>query len=428
MSAFWIFGIFVNVVLIGAAIYWVFAQMRGKRDCGQDGTGQAPGSFPGGAGEMKARWDVFCAVVDNYGDAAVSWRLARQLAAEHGFPVRLWIDDLATLHHLWPAVDPAPDRQRCCGVEVRRWTSPFPETEPADVVIEAFGCRLPEAYLEAMAARAPQPVWVNLEYLSAEDWIEDCHGRSSPHPRLPLTRHFFFPGFTPGAGGLLRERGLIERRDEFLREGAVGFWRGLGVEPPGAETTVVSLFAYENAAVGELLGAWAERGEALTCLVPQSRITADVCRFFGAPEFAPGDSVRRGSLTVWALPFLRQDDYDRLLWACDFNFVRGEDSWVRAQWAGRPFVWHAYPQDDGVHLGKLDAFLDRYCAGLDAAPASALGAFWRAWNRRQDIGAAWPALWLRRDALAHHARAWAGRLAEQEDLAAMLVKFCADRV
>lgn len=379
-------------------------------------------------GAEGVRWDVFCAVVDNYGDAAVSWRLARQLAAEHGFAVRLWIDDLATLHRLWQEVDPARDGQRCCGVEVRRWTSPFPGTESADVVIEAFGCRLPEAYLQAMAARASRPVWVNLEYLSAEPWIEDCHDRSSPHPRLPLIRHFFFPGFTPGTGGLLRERGLIERRDSFRREGAPAFWRGLGIEPPGAETTVVSLFAYENAAAGELLGAWAEGGEALTCLVPQSRITADVRRFLGVSELAPGDRVRRGSLTVRALPFLRQDDYDRLLWACDLNFVRGEDSWVRAQWAGRPFVWHIYPQDDGVHLDKLDAFLDRYGAGLDAASGSALGAFWRAWNRRRDIGAAWPALWLRRDALARHARSWAERQAEQEDLAAMLVRFCADRV
>ena len=44
---------------------------------------------------MSRSWDVFCRVVDNYGDAAVCWRLARQLADEHGARVRLWIDLLA---------------------------------------------------------------------------------------------------------------------------------------------------------------------------------------------------------------------------------------------------------------------------------------------------------------------------------------------
>lgn len=374
------------------------------------------------------RWDIFCAVVDNYGDAGVSWRLARQLAAEHGLTVRFWVDDLAKLHRLWPAVASGLDAQRCCGVEVRRWASPFPETEPADVVVEAFGCRLPEAYVAAMAARARQPVWINLEYLSAEAWVEGFHGRPSPHPRLPLTRHFLFPGFAPGTGGLIREQGLMERRDDFRRDGAGAFWRALGIGPPGPESTAVSLFAYENAAAGELLCAWAEGSAPLLCLVPQSRVTADVCRFFGVTDLAPGDSLSRGSLTVHALPFLGQDDYDRLLWACHLNFVRGEDSFVRAQWAGAPFVWHIYPQEDGAHWNKLDAFLELYCRGLEAEAASALGAFWRAWNGSGNIGHAWTALWRQRDALARHARVWADRLAGEEDLATGLVKFCRDRV
>jgi uncharacterized repeat protein (TIGR03837 family) len=47
-----------------------------------------------------------------------------------------------------------------------------------------------------------------------------------------------------------------------------------------------------------------------------------------------------------------------MLRACDLNFVRGEDSLVRALWAGQPFVWHIYPQDDNAHHAKLQAFLD----------------------------------------------------------------------
>ncbi|MBY0444112.1 MAG: elongation factor P maturation arginine rhamnosyltransferase EarP, partial [Burkholderiales bacterium] len=38
------------------------------------------------------RWDIFCRVIDNYGDIGVCWRLARQLSFEHGFAVRLMVD------------------------------------------------------------------------------------------------------------------------------------------------------------------------------------------------------------------------------------------------------------------------------------------------------------------------------------------------
>ena len=53
----------------------------------------------------RPQWDVFCAVVDNYGDIGVCWRLSRQLAAEHGIAVRLWVDDLKPFARLCPAVD-----------------------------------------------------------------------------------------------------------------------------------------------------------------------------------------------------------------------------------------------------------------------------------------------------------------------------------
>ena len=117
--------------------------------------------------------DIFCTVVDNYGDAAVCWRLARQLATEHGWKIRLWIDDPAPLAQLAPDYGNGP-------VSVRLWPNPWPTAgladDAADVVIEAFACELPPAYVEAMAARSRPPVWLNLEYLSAESWVAGCHG------------------------------------------------------------------------------------------------------------------------------------------------------------------------------------------------------------------------------------------------------------
>ncbi|MEW5888236.1 MAG: elongation factor P maturation arginine rhamnosyltransferase EarP [Pseudomonadota bacterium] len=374
------------------------------------------------------RWDIFCAVVDNYGDIGVTWRLARQLAAEHGLRVRLWVDDPHSLVRLYPGVDAVAMAQTRQGVELRRWLRPFPEQEAhdvGDVVVEAFACELPAAYLNAMAARKPQPCWINLEYLSAEDWVAGCHGLTSPHPRLPLTKRFFFPGFTTATGGLLRERDLLARRDRFRGDdrARAALWQFLGVPEPAPQQFTISLFGYENPALGGLLAAWSEGGEDILCLVPEGRLLGDVSAFFGATAEV-GVSFRRGRLELRVIPFVDQDAYDRLLWVCDLNFVRGEDSFVRAQWAGRPLVWHIYPQEQDAHWPKLRAFEDLYCAGLAPAAARALADFWEAWNRGEGAGAAWAGFRAHRAGLEAHAADWARRLARQEDLAAALVRAC----
>lgn len=140
------------------------------------------------------RCDIFCAVVDNFGDIGVCWRLARQLVAEHGYAIRLWVDDLASFARICPQIDPTAPVQSVAGVEVQRWDRTFAGgVTPADVVVEAFACALPECYVAAMAACPARPVWINLEYLSAEPWVDGCHAMASPHPRLPLVKHFFFP-------------------------------------------------------------------------------------------------------------------------------------------------------------------------------------------------------------------------------------------
>lgn len=334
--------------------------------------------------------DIFCAVVDNYGDIGVCWRLARQLAHEHGIAVRLWVDDLASFRRLYPAIDPAMPAQRHQGMEIRHWQSPFGEAEPAQLVIEAFACQMPDGYVAAMAVQKSRPVWINLEHLSAEEWVAGCHGLPSPHPSLPLTKYFFFPGFTRQTGGLLLESELIAQRDAFQHDSQAiaAFWQSIGVAQSKRNEIRVSLFCYENPALPELLAAWAAGGIPMLCLVPEGRVLPQVAEFFGQAQAAPGDVINRGSLTVHVLPFLNQECYDQLLWACDINFVRGEDSFVRAQWAARPFVWHIYPQHDNVHKQKLLAFMQLYCAGLTPDAAGVLQALWEAWNFSPGMNAA----------------------------------------
>ena len=301
-------------------------------------------------------WDVFCEVIDNHGDIGVCWRLACNLA-ERGESVRLWIDDPSALEWMAP--------QGASGVVVSRWetTTRFPP--PGDVVVEAFGCEPAPAFVAAMAAMPTPPRWINLEYLTAERYALRSHGLPSPvlsGPGSGLTRHFFYPGFTAESGGLLREADLQERQARFDR---TAWLRGVGVD--GLQGRCVSLFCYEPFALAELLRQLAQSGEPMQLLVTAGR-AASAVRAVLQQEQLPS------ALAITWLPLLTQIDYDHLLRACDLNFVRGEDSLVRALWSGRPFCWQIYPQSDGAHHAKLEAFL-----GWLEAPQS-LRQFHRGWN------------------------------------------------
>jgi uncharacterized repeat protein (TIGR03837 family) len=379
-------------------------------------------------------WDIFCTLVDNYGDIGVCWRLARQLATEFDLRVRLWVDDLARFARINPGIDPAVAVQSSHGVEVRLWRTPFADSDiapgVADVVIEAFACELPEPYLIAMVQRLPQPVWINLEYLSAESWVSGCHGLPSPHPRLPLTKYFFFPGLRLGTGGLLAEHGL---RDRFCRLQAdndlqAAFWQGVGLAVPRPDVLRFSLFAYENHAIPALLDTWVQSEDEVLCLIPEGRAAGLACTHLGSADSGAGTAAIKGNLEMRVLPFVEQVRYDELLALCDCNFVRGEDSFVRAQWAARPMVWQIYPQEEGVHWRKLSAFLDLYCEGLEADASKAVRAFWGAWNDGVGAGEAWLEFWRQRAVLEAHAVRWAERLAAHGDLAHALVDFCNHRL
>ena len=376
---------------------------------------------------MRINWDIFCRVVDNFGDIGTAWRLARQLVTEHAITVRLWVDDLPAFQRLWPEIVMDVEKQHCQGVEVRAWSQPFPFVLPAQVVIEAFGCTLPASYLTAMSTQSPPAVWINLEYLSAEAWVKTHHTLPSPHPKLPLTKFFFFPGYEKGTGGVLCERDLARRRERFQRTGTAAFWQGLELEAPAPSELRVSLFAYENPRLADLLDAWVKHKQLVTCLIPEGRLVPQLAAWLGETALPVGTVRRRGGLELRILPFLKQDDYDRLLWACDLNFVRGEDSCVRAQWAQKPFVWQPYPQAENAHWDKLDALTRLYVDGLPNAESQAITALWQGWNGRGDLTQAWADFMRVKPAIDVHAKRWTDRLAEPGDLAANLVAFVEDR-
>jgi uncharacterized repeat protein (TIGR03837 family) len=349
----------------------------------------------------RLTWDIFCHVIDNWGDLGVCWRLAAQLA-ERGQQVRLWVDDGAPLDWMAPGALAGnwPD------VEVRNWPradedATPPQVAPGDVLVEAFGCEIQPQWVQALQPSSAGRVWLNLEYLSAETYVQRCHGLPSPVLSGPLagrTKWFFYPGFSAGTGGLLRETGLLHRQAAFDREG----WLRSRHIPVG-DSPVVSLFCYEPPALPALLR--------LPMLADARWLVAP-----GRAQAAFSQAASTDTRCTW-LPHLPQTEFDHLLWACDLNFVRGEDSLVRALWAGKPFVWQIYPQHDDAHHAKLDAFLDWL-----QAPAS-LRAFHHTWNGVSQAPLGTPAL-----------EEWGGcalaareRLLRQDDLLTQLLGFVTEK-
>lgn len=389
-------------------------------------------------------WDIFCCVVDNFGDIGVTWRLARQLKREGKIPthgnevqVRLWVDDLASFARICPGLDPAQDGQWVAGIYIQHWHDTLPaDTSPARVVIEAFACELPAPFIERMASQPKPPCWINLEYLSAESWVEDCHALASPQRvgNQSLNKYFFFPGFTAKTGGLLCEQGLIAERERWQQDkaGLAAYWASLGLPPKEENELRVSLFTYESDALVSLVNSWCQSAIPVILLLPLGRSLQDVLRGAGIEgtitTAKAGDLLHSGNLTIKLLPMTDQAGYDRLLWSCDLNLVRGEDSFVRAQWAARPFLWHIYPQEEQAHMIKLDGFLDHYLAALPADAAQWLRKFSHALNQGEETGELW-AQWPRYSAIwQQHGRSWSQKLLRDGDLVTRLVKFLESRI
>ena len=361
-------------------------------------------------------YDIFCRVIDNYGDIGVCWRLARQLAgAPFHAPVRLWVDDLTAFARIEPGVSPDRNRQPLGGVDIIHWTADAPALTPHPVVIEAFACDPPDDFVRRMIAQ--DSLCINLEYLSAESWVESCHALPSLQSN-GLRKSFFFPGFTPATGGLLREPGLIAARDAWLAnpETRWNWLRTLGlgsglIEGLQSGWRQVFLFGYPSAPVCALIEALARQPQATVVLRPRGMY----------PDLAePLDAKVR----VVEIPFVPQAEFDQLLWSSDLNFVRGEDSLVRAIWAGKPLVWQIYEQEENIHLDKLQAWLDR-------SPYSpAVHALMRAWNTADATATARhldellnPSAWAQ---WCVQAGRWSAELARQTDLATALTAFCAN--
>ncbi|WP_299792435.1 elongation factor P maturation arginine rhamnosyltransferase EarP [uncultured Shewanella sp.] len=382
----------------------------------------------------NTHWDIFCAVVDNYGDIGVTWRLAQQLANEYQIDIRLWVDDLASFSHILPTLKPELASQTFNRVTIHQWNTPLDISyQPGAVVIEAFACELPDKVKDQLLAQQQTPndtppLWLNLEYLSAEGWVEGCHGLPSMQPS-GIKKYFFFPGFTANTGGLICERDLLKQRAEWQSDPAnkLALFSQLGLRGIDEKDLVISVFSYETAALPALCRHWQASSRKIHALIPKGRSLNSLTQLLPCPieELNPGQQVVLGNLTIHILPMTDQPGYDKLLWSCDYNIVRGEDSFLRAQWAAKPFIWHIYPQEDDYHLIKLEAFIRLYCDNLAPDIAKQWSELNLAFNRelQSEVIFHWQQLDSLNLPLLQHAQKWPIFALNDADLATRLVQF-----
>lgn len=376
------------------------------------------------------RCDLFCAVVDNFGDIGICWRLARQLQSEFRWQVCLWVDDLQSFQKICPQLHTGKADQELEGVRIRLWSKVLPrltDKDVPDVLLDALACAAPQEYLAWLNRSAVSPLWLNLEYLSAESWVEDCHEMRSIHPQFSLEKYFFFPGFSCKTGGLLRERERVQELRLFAADlpKQHSFWQRIGVPDAMNYRRKISLFAYSQPAISNWIELLSQQAESHLVVVPEGVLACELQQKY--PELLTG-KMEKGALSLRILPFVAQPDYDLLLASCDINFVRGEDSIIRAHWAGKPFIWQIYRQDERAHQKKLHAFLKLFL--LEAAPhlRECITALFDAWEHEQDISQSWLEYVKQFNEIQIHTLHWQQFLMVQKDLASNLVRFVENRL
>lgn len=384
---------------------------------------------------MKCIW-MFCRVIDNFGDIGVCWRLARQLAHEQNMKVVLWVDDWSAAQALIPNLQAAPGV--CDGVTLIHWqadivSQQLSDLAAADAVIETFACDLPLEVVQWMQGR--KLVWLNLEYLTAESWVDDIHLLPSPQGN-GIQKFFYCPGFTAQTGGLSVEQevmknsavlSLAEQQSLRQKHGLLSLADHLHVYVFGYTDEMWPKWFETWQQSAQAMVVWLARGQVLDCLkplYPQLQQLEQV-----------GDSVQIGNIHVCLAPFVAQSEFDQILQTADMCVVRGEDSVLRALWQGQLFWWQIYRQQDDAHHDKLHAFWRRFELDVKDLQDAGCAEAWQAFQQLSDElnGAqtltetqrlhAWQTVLIYRLELQKLLQKWRDWLWQQDSLATQLANF-----
>lgn len=378
---------------------------------------------------QKNCW-IFCNVIDNYGDIGVSWRLANILHSELNLNVCLWVDQPSALQALCPDLPTLPCTYQ--NIHLRTWQPDhaydLPEHAP-QIVIETFGCNLPDNIIAVI--KACKPLWLNWEYLSAEDSNERLHALPSLQAN-GIQKYFWFMGFSEKSGGLLREKNY---RFQPASDHSVQALRR-ELKLPEKNSPEWLLFGYKSGVWHKWLDMWQQAGQAMTLMLAGTQIIESLKEYRALPDYAlreSGDTFQIGCIRLIRIPFVAQNRFDDLLQLSDGLLIRGEDSFVRAQFSGKPFFWHIYPQDEKIHIDKLHAFWNKAYPYYPEETASAHQALSDELNQAVELTeqqrlSAWQTLWRQMHQWQQGAASWQNFLFNQASATEKLAKFIEDNI
>lgn len=311
--------------------------------------------------------DIFCEIIDNFGDIGVVYRISKELKKIfQNVRIRIVLNRLEEFKAINKKVKDT-DYQEIDGLicVTEKYVKENMESfGVSDVFIEAFGCNVPEEYVKA--AKENSKLWINLEYLSGEKWIEDFHLCESLIDSKTLKKIFFMPGFSEKSGGVIIDSGFLERmkfgkenRDEVFKK----YFKDFDLKDKfigtvfsyekNFENLLETLKNYEKETVLLLMG---EKTQKSFSEILKKNLTEDY-----------GNIVKYGKITMIYSDFFSQEEYEEIISASDFNFTRGEDSFVRGIILGKPFMWHIYLQEEKAHMDKIKAFTDRFKESIEVS-------------------------------------------------------------
>lgn len=308
--------------------------------------------------------DIFCEIIDNFGDIGVIYRFANELyiKSKKTAKIRVILNRISELPLLNSSASNSSSQilndieyLTLSHLDSVKETTYYPE-----IIVESFGCNLPQWYLEK--AKSKSSLLINLEYLSSEEWTLDFHLKESLLGAEKLRKFFFMPGLSEKSGGVIipskfeSSYKLLDYSPSFTE----GFLQ---------DKIIGTLFSYEYNFSSLFSSLEAQERESIILCLGEK--TQNSIKEILKNEVSVGDFGLEGfhnlskdpfyigkfkKSYLFFLPFMNQDRYDALLSLCDFNFVRGEDSFVRGVLSGKPFLWHAYLQEDLIHLDKINGF------------------------------------------------------------------------
>ena len=311
--------------------------------------------------------DIFCEIIDNFGDIGVVYRISKELKKIfQNVRIRIVLNRLEEFKAINKKVKDT-DYQEIDGLicVTEKYVKENIETfGVSDVFIEAFGCNVPEEYVKQ--AKENSKLWINLEYLSGEKWIEDFHLCESLIDSKTLKKIFFMPGFSEKSGGVIIDSGFLERmkfgkenRDEVFKK----YFKDFDLKDKfigtvfsyekNFENLLETLKNYEKETVLLLMG---EKTQKSFSEILKKNLTEDY-----------GNIVKYGKITMIYSDFFSQEEYEEIISASDFNFTRGEDSFVRGIILGKPFMWHIYLQEEKAHMDKIKAFTERFKESVEVS-------------------------------------------------------------